>query len=54
MKTAKNKNRNSAKPSFILNYLSDKPLPNGRVREELVRQSIRTLGKDNGHEHLAR
>ena len=46
-------NRNSGLPEFhpkllIIHYLSDKPLPSGRVRNELVRQSIRTLGKDNG------
>ena len=52
MRTAKN-SRNSGLPEFhpellIIHYLSDKPLPSGRVRDELVRQSIRTLGKDNG------
>ena len=34
--------------------MSDKPLPSGRMRDELVRLSIRTLGKDNGHEHIER
>ena len=34
--------------------MSDKPLPSGRMRDELVRLSIRTLGKDNGNEHVER
>ena len=39
---------------MAVSFLRDKPLPNGRMRDELVRLSIRTLGKDNGHEHIER
>ena len=39
---------------LAVSFLRDKPLPNGRMRDELVRLSIRTLGKDNGHEHVER
>ena len=34
--------------------MSDKPLPSGRMRDELVRLSIRTLVKANGNEHVER